>query len=266
MTDTLEIAHVYQQALLGDSEALTQLGDYLADDVAQRSPLGRHDGKASVLAGLAESRLRAMLADGEWDEPVTDNGNVVLRVTAAAGGFAGGWIFTLAPDASGRIARIEEDRLPAAKGTPGPIVLTDDLRELINGAPLNGLPILVAYITAAGQPRISYRGTVQTFGSSGNQLALWLRDPEGGMASAIRVNEKISLFYVDRAKGSMLEFLGRAWITTDDAERTAVFEGSVEMEQNIDWRRKGVAVIVDLDSVEGRAAGAPVSMAASPAD
>lgn len=48
-----------------------------------------------------------------------------------------------------------------------------------------------------------------------------------------------------------LQFHGRARIAADEAERTRVFESAPEREQASDPERKGVAVIVDLDRIEG---------------
>jgi hypothetical protein len=49
----------------------------------------------------------------------------------------------------------------------------------------------------------------------------------------------------------MLQFKGRARIATDADERKKVFEAAPAREQQSDPERKGLAVIVDLDSVEG---------------
>jgi hypothetical protein len=40
-----------------------------------------------------------------------------------------------------------------------------------------------------------------------------------------------------------------------------VYDGSPTLEQNMDWRKRGNAVVVDLDRVEGRDAAGPVFMA-----
>jgi hypothetical protein len=49
----------------------------------------------------------------------------------------------------------------------------------------------------------------------------------------------------------VLQFHGRARITTDEAERVRVFENAPEREQKSDPERKGVAIVIDLAKVEG---------------
>jgi hypothetical protein len=49
----------------------------------------------------------------------------------------------------------------------------------------------------------------------------------------------------------LLQFHGRARITTDEAERERVFENAPERERESDPERKGVAIVIDLAKVEG---------------
>jgi hypothetical protein len=49
----------------------------------------------------------------------------------------------------------------------------------------------------------------------------------------------------------VLQFHGRARIAADEAERSRVFDSAPEREQAADPDRKGAAVIIDLDRVEG---------------
>ena len=48
----------------------------------------------------------------------------------------------------------------------------------------NKTPFVVAYVDAAGVPHVSPRGTVQSW--SPDQVAMWARDPAGGLPRAIR--------------------------------------------------------------------------------
>ena len=66
----------------------------------------------------------------------------------------------------------------------------------------------------------------------------------------IRANPNVALVYRS-ATTPALQFHGRARIAADEAERTRVFESAPEREQASDPERKGVAVIVDLDRIEG---------------
>jgi hypothetical protein len=134
---------------------------------------------------------------------------------------------------------------------PAPLKLTDSMKEAVNGALGRGKPVAVSYVDESSQPHLSYRGTVQVY--SDTQLALWTRDPKNGMASAIAANPSMVLLYGDLNPENrvLLTFRGRGHVDNDEAVRRKVFESSHPAEQERDKERKGVAIIIDLDSVEG---------------
>jgi hypothetical protein len=132
--------------------------------------------------------------------------------------------------------------------THTPLTLTDEIKALVNKALANGTPILVAAVTPDGKPTVSFRGSVQTY--SDDQLGFWARHAEGGTIDAIRSNPNVVLVYRS-ATTPVLQFHGRARIASDGMERTQVFESAPQREQDADPERKGAAVIVDLDRVEG---------------
>jgi hypothetical protein len=133
--------------------------------------------------------------------------------------------------------------------SPSPsLVLTDELKTLVNNALADGAPLLLAAVSADGKPVLSFRGSVQTYGDS--QLGLWVRNGEGGTLSAIRTNPNVALAYRS-ATTPVLQFHGSARIAEDDGERSQVFESAPERERDADPERRGVAVIVELDRVEG---------------
>jgi hypothetical protein len=132
--------------------------------------------------------------------------------------------------------------------TSAALALTDEIKGLINNALADGAPLLLAAVSPDHRPVLSFRGSVQTF--SDDQLRLWARNANGGTLDAIRANPNVALMYRS-ATTPLLQFIGRARIVTDEAERTQVFESAPKREQAGDPERKGVAVIVDLDRVEG---------------
>jgi len=132
--------------------------------------------------------------------------------------------------------------------TNSSLVLTDEIKALIDNALANGSPLLLAAVTPDGKPVASFRGSVQTY--SDDQLGLWARNAQGGTLDAIRANPHVVLVYRS-ATTPVLQFHGRARITSDEAEKTRVFESAPAREQAADPERKGAAVIVDLDRVEG---------------
>jgi general stress protein 26 len=128
------------------------------------------------------------------------------------------------------------------------IELTDDIIEHVNGALVAGNPMIMASVDAAGKPRLSYRGSTQVF--SADQLGFWARNAEGSTMESIRSNPHVALMYRHPGQRVFLQFAGRARVV-EGAERDRVFDQAPEYEQKADPDKTGVAVIIDLDKVEG---------------
>ena len=129
------------------------------------------------------------------------------------------------------------------------IALSDEIREHINGALLAGNPAIIASVDEAGRPKMSFRGSLQVY--SADQLGFWARNAEGTTAGGIGANRNVAVLYRAPATRVMLQFAGWARVTSDPAERAKVFESAPQFEQRADPERKGAAVIIDLDKVEG---------------
>ena len=144
-------------------------------------------------------------------------------------------------------APLTEMKLPAA------------IKDAVNSAFTNGKPVLVAYVDEDGQPSLSFRGSAQAFSDSA--LAIWVRNPEGGLQKALGKNPRISLMYRDPTPESrtMLQFKGKARLG-NDAERETVYNNAPEPERNADREKKGFPLIIDLDRVDGFAPGVRVAM------
>ncbi len=132
--------------------------------------------------------------------------------------------------------------------TPAPLVLTPEISALIAGALDSGHVLLLAAVSADQRPVLSFRGSTAVF--SADQLSLWVRNAEGGTLSAIRHNPHVALVYRSPSV-PVLQFIGRARITDDAAERERVFSLAHERERAADPERKGQAVVIDLDAVRG---------------
>ena len=129
-----------------------------------------------------------------------------------------------------------------------PLELTDEIAAEVNGALEAGRPVLVAYVDADGYPHMSFRGTAQVFGPQ--QLAVWARNPDGGLPGAIGERPHVSFFYRNPETRQTYIFYGRARLATDDATKSLVYERSPQRERELDSDRLGVAILVDLDRVD----------------
>jgi predicted pyridoxine 5'-phosphate oxidase superfamily flavin-nucleotide-binding protein len=130
-----------------------------------------------------------------------------------------------------------------------PLKLTDEMKNLINSALANGTPLMLATANADGQPELSFRGSLQTF--SDTQLGFWLRNTKGKTIDALRQNPKVALMYRSPPSVPLLQFQGVARIADHPTERKRVFSAAPQREQDADPERKGLAIIIDLNLVEG---------------
>jgi hypothetical protein len=89
---------------------------------------------------------------------------------------------------------------------------------------------------------------------------MWARDPAGGLLRAIHTNPNLSLFYRDPATRIAYEITGRARVIDDPDDRARVYERSPAVERNLDPRVRGVAVVVDVDSLVGGGPGGRVNL------
>jgi hypothetical protein len=128
------------------------------------------------------------------------------------------------------------------------LALTDDIKALVANALDTGNPLVLAAVDPAGKPLLSFRGSAVPF--SDTQLSFWARNASGGTLEAIRQNSQVALIYRS-ATVPMLQFTGTARISEDEGERDRAFSLSSPKEQERDPERKGVAVIIDLDTVNG---------------
>jgi hypothetical protein len=148
----------------------------------------------------------------------------------------------------------EIDRMTTQQTPPvvTELKLSSALKETVNTALARGRMLSVAYVSPDGRPELSFRGSVQAY--SDTQLAIWVRNPVGGILSAVTGGRPhIALLYGELGAESkaFLTFRGRGRVETSESVRRRVYDDSPEVERNLDKDRKGVALIIDLDSVDG---------------
>jgi hypothetical protein len=132
--------------------------------------------------------------------------------------------------------------------TYAPLALTIEMKELVNTALSSGNPMLLGVVGVENRPILTFRGSTQVY--SDTQLGLWVRKTKGGTLESIKKNPNVAMMYRS-ATTPMLQFQGRARIATDSEERKWVFGNAPKLEQDADPERKGTAIIIDLEKVEG---------------
>jgi hypothetical protein len=128
------------------------------------------------------------------------------------------------------------------------LALTSEIRDMVNNALTSNTPMLLAAVSPDGKPVLSFRGSTQAF--SDTQLSIWARNHGGDTLAAIQNNPHVALMYRS-AVTPLLQFHGRARIATAEDERAHAYEILPELERKFDPERTGIAVIIDLDRVEG---------------
>lgn len=139
--------------------------------------------------------------------------------------------------------------------------LSPALKETVNTALAHGRMMSVAYVSPEGRPELSFRGSVQAY--SDTQLAIWVRNPEGGILKAVMSGHPhIALLYGELGAQSkaFVTFRGRGRVESSESMRRKVYDDSPELERDLDKDRNGVALIIDLDSVDGFFGGSMLKM------
>jgi hypothetical protein len=128
--------------------------------------------------------------------------------------------------------------------------LTGDIASALDGAVQSGKTAVVAYVKADGSPSLSYRGSLLVLGPQ--QLGFWSRTTDSGIATEIAERPLVSILYYaagERPGPAYLSIKGRARV--DASANDAVWNGMVQGERDFDPERKGVAIVVDVDRVDG---------------
>jgi hypothetical protein len=131
--------------------------------------------------------------------------------------------------------------------TATPLKLTLEMKEMIANAIPDNVMVFAA-VSVDGKPLVTFRGSTSAY--SDDQLSVWLRHAGGSTEQAIERHPEVVLLYRSKTVPA-LQFNGRARVTTDPMERNRAYEISNPLEQKQDPERKGTAVIIDLDLVQG---------------
>ena len=131
----------------------------------------------------------------------------------------------------------------------------------VNSALADGLPMVLAYVNATNQARLSFRGSTHVHGD--DQLAIWVRDPEGGLLKALGANSQLTMMYRDPATRTTVFFYGNGHVEDAPELRERVYNESPEQEQKADPDKKGKPLVIDLHQIQGRTPDGPVNLTKS---
>jgi hypothetical protein len=139
-----------------------------------------------------------------------------------------------------------------------PLDLTADVASAVDGAAARGSALVLGYIGDDGFPALSFRGSTQVRGPQ--QLAVWARKRDDGLAKVIAERPQVSLLYyeADGPGPKYLAFQGRARV--EPAANDEVYAAMIDGEKGQDPERNGVAVVIDVDNVSGFGADGPFRM------
>ena len=138
--------------------------------------------------------------------------------------------------------------------------LSADMKKAVDTAFESFKPIVVSYVDEDGAPQLSYRGSTQAY--SDTQLAIWVRNPEGRILESIAKNPAMALIYgtFEPTARAFMIFRGRARLESSEAARSKIYDRAHAFERSQDKDRKGIALVIDLDSVDGFFGGAILKM------
>jgi hypothetical protein len=241
----------------GEPSATQLAGESFADDVTLKVGNDEIGGKDKVLNRITgQWPMTPVYVQGYWSAPQEDGNDLVVNADFGPLGAAPTNVkLKFSFNQQGQVSRIEQQNTMAPP-LQAQDKLPDIVRGLINGALANSTPMSVSYVDQNGQPVLSLRGSTQVF--SDTQLCIWVRNAEGGLPTALKSNPKMALLYRDSKTRTTLIIQGRGHVETDEATRNRVFELSPEVEQNHDPGRKGVALIIDVISLQGTTVRGPV--------
>jgi len=224
--------------------------DLLAPDAGFQALNVDLKGRDAVLERFTKPPAAGLYRDASWIQE--DKGGAVRAVGTLPNGAK---LVLTVTVRDGRIALIQQQMLPGAPRPPTELKLPPEVKERITNALKERHPILISYVDEEGQPNVTFRGSTQAY--SDTALAIWVRNAGGKMLRAIAKNPKVALMYRDEDAKATYTFQGRARIETDEAARQKIYAAMAQIERDHDFARLGVALVIDLDLVEGYAGLSP---------
>jgi len=126
------------------------------------------------------------------------------------------------------------------------IKMTDEMRDLIDNAIANGTPCILATASKAGEPHMSFRGSVMVFDDT--SLAFWDRVKRQSLQH-ITENPQVCVLFRHPQKRIIWQFVGEATVYHSGPVRERVMAQVVQPELDRDPERQGVAVVIRVNKI-----------------
>ena len=126
------------------------------------------------------------------------------------------------------------------------IKMTDEMRDLIDNAITNGTPCILATASKAGEPHMSFRGSVMVFDDA--SLAFWDRVKRQSLQH-ITENPQVCVLFRHPQKRIIWQFVGEATVHPSGPVREQVMARVVQPELDRDPERQGVAVVIRVNKI-----------------
>ena len=121
------------------------------------------------------------------------------------------------------------------------------LKTELDRALESGWPMSLSYIDEDGHPELTFEGSTQVLSS--NQLALWAPIPDAELPRGIAKHPEVTLVYFNTRDHRYFSFRGRARL--DPSVNDEIFSNLPYYEMTYDPEGRGVAIVIDVDSVRG---------------
>jgi hypothetical protein len=237
--------------------SLEALAGHLAEGVVIAGPICPAEGKVAVLEALANPPRAGIFAEASWSDAVPDGDTVSVRATLPAGAPFLGMDLVVHLD-GGLITAVDETLLRPPPPEPVAVDLRGNITDALGTALADGCPVVVAYVGTDEAPHLSFRGSTHVHDP--DHLAIWVRDPAGGLLGAVGSNPNMSLLYRNPATATNYLFTGLGAVVDDPDTVARVYEETPAAERALDPRRAGKALLVEVVTVGGRGPSGPVRM------
>jgi len=244
-----ELVNRFIKELLSQSEgSSSNLKDTLHSEVEFKVLGKRAKGKDDVFEALKNGPNSKLMQQLIWHDALQINDQWQVVGRRKEGTLDRGLIITL-KISEGAVILVQQQKTAPPPPEKLPLIIPQELRAMIDNALVERHPILMAYCDLENQPVQTFRGSLQVF--SDTQLAMWVRSPEGALIKSIQRNPKVSFVYRNEDTKATYSFQGLARVSDSEIDRDIVYGRSAVAEQDHDFAKLGVVVLVDLEKIEG---------------